>query len=56
MEGKIPKEKLREPGLELPDEFAAFPVVFLDEIPVIWASRRAMCWPITFSNGVPALP
>jgi len=25
--------------LDLPDEFAAFPVVLLDEVAVIWASK-----------------
>ncbi|MGY4706328.1 helix-turn-helix domain-containing protein [Candidatus Bipolaricaulota sp. J31] len=39
MEGKSPMAKLRELGLELPDEFAAFPVVILDELAVIWASK-----------------
>jgi len=28
-------EKLRELGLNLPDEFTAFPVVLLDEVAVI---------------------
>ena len=32
-------ERLRELGLDLPDEFAAFPVVLLDEVAVIWASK-----------------
>ena len=32
-------EKLLELGLDLPDEFAAFPVVLLDEVAVIWASK-----------------
>ncbi|MGY4706614.1 helix-turn-helix domain-containing protein [Candidatus Bipolaricaulota sp. J31] len=39
MEGKSPMAKLRKLGLELPDEFAAFPVVILDELAVIWASK-----------------
>ena len=39
MEGRTPMEKLRELGLDLPDEFAAFPVVLLDEVAVIWASK-----------------
>lgn len=39
MEGKPPIEKLRELGLDLPDEFAAFPVVLLDEMAVTWAAE-----------------
>ena len=39
MEGRTPMEMLRELGLDLPDEFAAFPVVLLDEVAVIWASK-----------------
>jgi len=30
-------EKLRELGLDLPDEFACFPVVLLDEVAMVWA-------------------
>ena len=41
MGGKTPMEKLRELGLDLPDEFAAFPVVLPDEVAVIWASKGA---------------
>jgi|Deesub1362A_J573_1020465.scaffolds.fasta_scaffold33944_1 hypothetical protein len=48
MEGKTPMEKLRELGLNLPDEFAAFPVVLLDEVAVTWASKGVMMsWSIT---------
>ncbi len=39
MEGKPPMQKLRELGLDLPDEFAAFPVVLLDEMAVTWAAE-----------------
>ena len=39
MEGKTPMEKLRELGLDLPDEFACFPVILLDKVAVIWASK-----------------
>ena len=39
MEGRTPMERLRELGLDLPDEFACFPVVLLDEVAVIWASE-----------------
>jgi len=39
MEGKSPMGKLRELGFDLPDEFAAFPVVLLDEVAMIWASK-----------------
>ncbi|MCD6540946.1 hypothetical protein J7K76_03815, partial [Candidatus Bipolaricaulota bacterium] len=39
MEGRTPMERLRELGLDFPDEFAAFPVVLLDEVAVIWASK-----------------
>jgi len=39
MNGKSPLAKLRELGWDLPDEFACFPVVLLDEIAVIWASK-----------------
>jgi hypothetical protein len=39
MNGKSPLEKLRELGCELPDEFACFPVILLDEVAVIWASK-----------------
>jgi len=40
MEGKSPLERLRELGFDLPDEFAAFPVIPLDEVAVIWASKE----------------
>ena len=43
MEGKPPIERLRELGLDLPDEFAAFPVVLLDEMAVTWAAERSRC-------------
>ena len=39
MNGLSPMEKLRELGVDLPDEFAAFPVILLDEVAVIWASK-----------------
>ena len=39
MNGKSPLEKLRELGWDLPDEFACFPVILLDEVAVIWASK-----------------
>jgi hypothetical protein len=35
MEGKTPMEKLRKFGLDLPDEFACFPVILLDKVVVI---------------------
>ena len=38
MNGKSPLEKLQELGWGLPDEFACFPVILLDEVAVIWAS------------------
>lgn len=48
MEGKAPMEKLRELGLDLPDEFATFPVILLDEVAVIWASKGVtIYWPTT---------
>ena len=48
MNGKSPLAKLRELGWDLPDEFACFPVVLLDEVAVIWASKGVtVCWPIT---------
>jgi len=34
MDGKSLLEKLRELGVDLPNEFAAFPVVLLDEMAV----------------------
>jgi len=37
MDGKSPLEKPRELGLDLPDEFACFPVVLLDEVAMVWA-------------------
>ena len=37
MEGKSPLGKLRELGWDLPDEFACFPVVILDEVAMVWA-------------------
>jgi len=40
MEGSTPMEKLRELGLDLPDEFACFPVVLLDEVAMVWAVER----------------
>jgi hypothetical protein len=39
-EGKSPMGKLRELGFDPPDEFAAFPVVLLGEVAMIWASKR----------------
>ena len=39
MEGKSLLERLRELGFDLPDEFAAFLVIPLDEVAVIWASK-----------------
>ena len=39
MNGESPLEKLRELGWDLPDEFACFPVILLDEVAVIWASK-----------------
>ncbi|HEC63111.1 MAG TPA: hypothetical protein ENI38_01805 [Candidatus Acetothermia bacterium] len=39
MNGKSPLEKLRELGWDLPDKFACFPVILLDEVAVIWASK-----------------
>lgn len=48
MEGKTLMKRLRELGVELPDEFAAFPVVLLDEVAVIWASKGVtIYWPTT---------
>jgi len=48
MNGKSPLEKLRELGWDLPDKFACFPVILLDEVGVIWASKGVtMCWPTT---------
>lgn len=45
MKGKTTLEKLRELGLDLSEEFAAFPVIMLDEVAVIWASKGGtMCW------------
>jgi hypothetical protein len=35
MGGSSSMEKLRELGLNLPDEFTAFPVVLLDEVAII---------------------
>jgi len=40
MEGKSPLERLRELGFDLPDVFAAFPVIPLDEVAVIGHLRR----------------
>jgi len=37
MEGSTPIEKLRELGLDVPDEFACFPAVLLDEVAMMWA-------------------
>ena len=34
MDGKTPIEKRRELGFDLPNEFAAFPVILLDEVAV----------------------
>ena len=39
MNGKSPLAKLRELGWDLPDKFACFPVILLDEVAVIWASK-----------------
>ena len=39
MNGKSPLEKLQELGWDLPDKFACFPVILLDEVAVIWASK-----------------
>ena len=43
MEGRTLMEKLRELGLDLPNEFAAFPAILLDEVAVIWASKGGHC-------------
>ncbi len=39
MDGRTPLEKLRELGYDLPDDFAAFPVVLLDALAVFWATE-----------------
>lgn len=39
MDGLSPLGKLRALGLELPEEFAAFPVVVLDEVAMTWATK-----------------
>ena len=55
MEGKSPLERLRELGFDLPDVFAAFPVIPLDEVAVIGHLRRVTRrWPIT--SPKPCLP
>ena len=47
MPGLSPLGKLRALGLGLPQEFAAFPVVMLDEVAVTWAPKRVtISWPI----------
>jgi len=43
MEGKTPIERLRELGLDLPDEFARFPVMLPDEVAVIRAPKGSRC-------------
>ena len=35
MEGRTPMKRLRKLRLDLPDEFACFPVMLLDEVAVI---------------------
>jgi len=45
-------ERLWKLGLDLPDEFACFPVMLLDVVAVIRASKGVtMCWPITLFLG-----
>ena len=39
MNGKSPLKKLRELGYDLPDEFAPFPVILLDEVVMIRAFK-----------------
>ena len=48
MDGKSSLKKLPELRLGLPDEFAAFPVVLLDEVAVTGPLRGVtMCWSTT---------
>ena len=49
MDGKSPLAKLRELGWDLPDEFACFPVVLLDEVavdmlPENWTTLSERTW------------
>ena len=44
MDEKSSLEKLRELGLGLPDEFAAFPVVLLEEMAVTGPLRGAVSY------------
>ena len=56
-EQKTPIEKLRELGFDLPNEFAAFPGILLDEVAVTWTSKEVtMCWPITVCATACILP
>ena len=50
MKGKTLIERLWELGLDLSDEFAAFPVVLLDEVAVIWASKGGTMCTTKFSD------
>ena len=43
MDGKSILEKLRELGLDLPDEFACFLVVLADEAAMIWTVEGTLC-------------
>jgi len=43
MDGKSPLEKLRELGLELPEELPCLPVVLLDEVATVGAVEGARC-------------
>ncbi len=53
MEGRTPMERLRKWGLDLPDEFACFPVMLLDVVAVIRAPKGVtMCWPITAGTSI----
>ena len=56
MNGLSPMEKLRELGVDLPDEFAAFPVILLDEVAVIWASKGGHHLLAYYSTIVPPWP
>jgi len=51
MDGKSPLEKLRELGLNLPDEFACFPVVLLDEVTMVWAVEEGHDLLAYYSNA-----
>ena len=39
MNGKPPLQRLRELGYDLPEEFACFPPIILDDISSLWAVR-----------------